>query len=243
MKIVIISSILLLFLACSETQTLTPKRYSFAEITEKLSDEYADIIADIKADRQDDLKGERTRSFANDPFYQFYATMDEYDYHRIPLYELDLETFYSAPSEENIQRCIRPTNTVNLMAIKDGEIKMRLIATKSPSGWYDSNATLDYGKAIGWLRDTLARAGTKDYKIFTVGGLEWVTYDRGGKTRYFTITGQPYTPGQFCEYCVEKYNQGQEFRKTILENPELFPDMHKQLMEEMGKSPTEQTKQ
>ena len=124
MKIVIISSILLLFLACSETQTLTPKRYSFAEITEKLSDEYADIIADIKADRQDDLKGERTRSFANDPFYQFYATMDEYDYHRIPLYELDLETFYSAPSEENIQRCIRPTNTVNLMAIKDGEIKI-----------------------------------------------------------------------------------------------------------------------
>lgn len=236
MKSIIFSSIVLFLLSCSESKTITIEGYSFPEITDKLSEEYNNIVAAIKADRSKDLKGMNTRSIDNDPFYQFYATMDEYEYYRIPIYEMDLEAFYAAPAEENVQQCIRPTNIVNLMAIKDGEIKMRLIATKSPMGWFDSEATLDYGKAIGWLRDTLARAGTKAYKIFTVGGLEWVTYNHGNKARYFTITGQPYTPGKFCEYCVEKYKQGQEFRKAILENPEMFPDMHKQLMEEEGKT-------
>ena len=234
MKTILTSGLFLAALACSGPQSMPHSRYAFSDLAEKADKTDKRIIAAIKADRQESLDHQKTQGRQPDPFDQFFATMDEYEYYRIPIYEMDLDAFHAAPAEENIQSCIRPTDIVNFVAIKDGNIKTRFTATPSPTGWFASEATMDYGKAIGWLRDTLARAGTKAYKIFTVGGLEWVTYNHGSEARYFTITGQPYTPSQFCEYCVEKYKQGQEFRKAILENPEMFPDMYKQLMEEEG---------
>lgn len=191
--------------ACTGAKEIITERYSFPEIALELDDEYANVISDIKANKQSLIEGLSSRSIQESPFLKFFASMDDYTYYHIPLYSLNLNEFYEAPAEENIQKCIHPSNILNIIAEKEGEVDMRMLATEYQGEWRAELTTQAYGRTIGWLRDSLYKAGTKDYKIFTVMGREWVTFNENGQPRYFRITGQEYTPAKFCAYLVEEY--------------------------------------
>lgn len=207
MKTLVQIFITLCIAACTGTKEISTERYSFPDITMELKDEYTNVIPDIKASKQALLEGVSSRSIQESPFFSFFASMDDYAYYRIPLYQLNLSEFYKNPTEENIQKCIHPSNILNILAEKEGNVDMRILASQYEGKWRSELTTQEYGKTIDWLRDSLYQAGTKEYKIFTVIGREWVTYNKDGEPRYFRITGQEFTPAKFCEYLVEEHKR------------------------------------
>ena len=239
MKQSIFIGIALLALACSDPKINEEKQYSFSEITENLGSEYDQMLAEIKAYGKSLVQTNDARSVQTDPFYQFFATMDEYEYARIPIYKLDLEKFYENPSEENLQEYMFPTDEMMLAAMKNGKMGMRIFAEKRESGWCITSTGQAFGEVIGWLRDSLYHAGTKDYKLFTIGGREWITYDKDGEHCYFRSIGISISPAKLCEHCVNTYNRMLEEQKEILEHPEIFPYEHKRLMEEKAQAEKE----
>lgn len=194
-KFFIISSIVLGVCACMKPTVLTQERYAYEDFNQELGKEYADVIEDIKADFQKFMgaSGRAANDVNDDPFYDFFVRMDDYKYYRVPIYGLNFKNLREDTCRKDIRHYIIPTDVMCIFAEKDGEIEGRLIAEKFSGKWFAKGTIFEYGKAIGWLRDSLYRAGTTDYKIIQTGSKEWVTYQKNGKDLYFSILGVPYT--------------------------------------------------
>lgn len=210
MKRCFIFCIVLILYACSENKKLVSKGYSIQDICQSFASKYTNVLQDIKAEcrfiaSRSPKKGNKSR-----PFAFFCATVDKYDYNWFPYYELDLKEFDKNPREENIQNCISSsTNTINIVAEKNGEIRARLIAREGKNGkWFRVRCAFEFDRTMNWLRDSLYRAGNQDFKIFSVREEEFISYQGWGKNLYFKMTGEPIPAEQFREYLTKVYNHG-----------------------------------
>lgn len=68
--------------------------------------------------------------------------------------------------------------------------------------------TPNFGKVLSWLVEDARKADLKNIRIFSDGSSrDFVSYEKGGETYYFKVTGKPYTPAELTEYYVNSYNQ------------------------------------
>ena len=223
MKHTFVICLALALFACEGSKTRKGGHFSFRDISTELGDSHASMLTHIRETHRFTFEGRSPEEVEKNPFNKFYKDMEGYEFARLPYYRFDNAQFHENPGEENLQKCIKPSEDMNIVAVKDGQIPMRMLVRQTEDGWSVPGLTLDYGKTIGWLKDSLYRAGTQDYKIFVFGRTrEFVTYKKDGKDLYFKITGEPFTANQLCEFFVDEYNNAQRTRKYIKEHPEQF---------------------
>ncbi len=207
MKTLTILAMLLIALGCAQQQKKAPTPYSFTDMGEKFT-ETEQMLQDIKTFHASLADAGETQDSRYD---RFFASMDKYSYYQLPTYKLDVQKLYANPGAEQIKSCIVPADFVNVIAIKDGKADVRLKCRKSGDRWTEGGGSFNYGEVIGWMRDSLASANTKEYKILTVGPTEFVTYQKEGKDLYFNIKGEPFSAGELCEFVLQTcYNTAEE---------------------------------
>lgn len=205
MKTLISIVMLLLLFACVQYKKEEPVQYSFEEIGQETA-ETVQMIEDIKAFHESLLQTKSTGRVQDNLYNRFFASMDDYNYYKLPTYKLDIQKLYANPDVGQIKNCIVPADFVNVIAVKDGKADIRLKCKKIGDRWVEIGGTCEYGDVIGWIRDSLANANTKEYKILIVGDMEFVTYNKGGKDLYFNVRGRSFLPEELCEFVVNCCN-------------------------------------
>lgn len=221
-KYILILSIFLIF-SCADSKQSLVEKYSFEEISDDLGDIYSDIVKDLKVRHAVGIESKSEDRISSNPIRNFMSKIDEYKLSSLSYYKFDIGKFYEDPSIENLQKCMFPMDKMNIIAERDGEIEWRAVIYKREGTWAFERLTPQYGKIVSWLCDSLYNAGTQKCKIFLQGSTrEFVTYEKGGESLYFKITGDPIPAGRLCEYFVAEYKRGLENQKYIEEHPELF---------------------
>lgn len=209
--------------SCSDSKQSLVEKYSFEEISSDLGDNYSDIVKDLKAKHAIGLESKSEAGISSNPVRNFMSKIDEYKLSSLSYYKFDIGKFHEDPSIENLQKCMFPMDKMNIIAERDGEIEWRAVISKREGAWAFERLTPQYGKIVSWLCDSLYNAGTQECKIFLQGSTrEFVTYEKGGESLYFKITGDPISAGRLCEYFISEYNRALKNQKYIEEHPELF---------------------
>lgn len=218
MKYYLFFTVIIILYACNN-KPIHGTAISLHELSQPIGEEQEQIVQDLKT-----LYAIPEESRSNSPLmsnfiYNFSTNIDNYQLNKFDYYRFDLDGFYTNPSTEKLQQYLTPSEEIFLVASREGKMEYNVILKYDGNirMWTATRLIPNYQEIIGWLPDSLANAETQDFKVFTVGEKEFITYNRGGEPRYFKITGEAFTPGQLGEFLVEEYKQGQ-IMQQILQN-------------------------
>lgn len=192
---------------------------SLQELSQPIGEEQEQMVQYLKSQyvipeeaRRDSLS---TLKFIHD----FVTNIDSYQLGKFDYYRLDLEKFQANPSTGNIPRCLTPSDGIFLVASRERKAEYNVVLKrikKSPE-WIIFRVIPDYQGIIGWLPDSLANAGTLEFKIFYYMEKEFITYNQEGEPRYFKINGESLTPEQLSEFLVNEYKRKLDMMQKIHE--------------------------
>lgn len=163
-----------------------------------------DIIQSIK--RQID----ETFADQNMPEGHLYYTITDinsYIIRSIPYYNLDIDRFYKDPSPNKLIECLyRPEDEKWFVGYKTDTIL--LTTRKYTDKWYMHVLIRDWTKLNKWLPKILDAAGTKNYKYFKLGAMEYVTLMKNNTPVFYSYDGtEEISAEKFCEKTVDYMNR------------------------------------
>lgn len=158
-----------------------------------------------------------SRSLPREMPFSVMSEIDSSNLELLPYYELDEKVFYNDPSPENILSNLSKSEDKYFSIKKDGKLMYSMILKKVEENWRLRQLRGDWERIIGWLPEKLSTADSREYKIFSTCGLEFVIYTKEGKPVFCRITGEEISGEKLCESIIEIINNAKENSKNIEE--------------------------
>lgn len=125
----------------------------------------------------------------------------------LPYYRFDSNKFLEDPRPERLYDCMTPypEDEIFIAGMENEKITFMVKLEKFQDKiWYNALYGFNWGEHFDWLYEALKSADSPEYRIFRAGGLEFVTYTKGGQHLYARRTGESITPQKLTEFLIKQ---------------------------------------